>query len=143
MLPAAIFFICMAAYAPQIAGEALPSDVLLRRLDLPVFHLLFQAMIFAALLETGVGAVHAVNERIGHVWSHARRSDFPRTARLAVAAGLLVGSIFIADRFGLVALIGQGYRLLAWLILAVYVLPLMTWGLWRLWSGRAQPAVAA
>ena len=45
--------------------------------------------------------------------------------------------------FGLVALIAQGYRLLAWMFLAVYVLPLMTWGLWRLWSDRAQRAVAA
>jgi uncharacterized membrane protein YkvI len=143
MMPAALFFVCMAAYAPHIAAETLPSDFLLRRLDLPVFHILFQLMIFAALLESGTGGVHAVNERIAHVWTRSRGREFSKTARLAVAAALLVGSIFIADRFGLVALIAQGYRLLAWMFLAVYVLPLMTWGLWRLWSGRAQPAVAA
>lgn len=144
MLPAALFFVCMAAYHPQIAGEALPSDFLLRRMELPVFHLVFQGMIFIALLETGVGAVHAVNERIAHVWSRARAgAAFPHAARLALAAALLVGSIFIADRFGLVALIAKGYRLLAWMFLAVYVLPLMTWGVWRLATGRTGRAVAA
>jgi hypothetical protein len=45
-------------------GEALPSDYLLARLDQPWFRYLFQIMIFAALLESGTGAVHAVNERI-------------------------------------------------------------------------------
>ena len=58
-----------------------------------------------------------------------------------MAGVLLVGSIFIADRFGLVTLIAKGYRLLAWMFLAVYVAPLMTWGVWRLWKGHA-PRVA-
>jgi uncharacterized membrane protein YkvI len=52
-----------------------------------------------------------------------------------------VGSIFIAERFGLVALIAKGYRLLAWIFLAVYVLPLLTFGVWRLWSKRADGPV--
>jgi len=143
MLPAALFFLCMAAYHTEIAAAALPSDFLLRRMDLPVFHLLFQAMIFVALLETGVGAVHAVNERIAHVWRARRVREFSKAARLAVAAALLVGAIFVADRFGLVALIAQGYRLLAGLFLAVYVLPLMTWGVWRLCTGRAGRAAIA
>ena len=61
------------------------------------------------------------------------------------AAALLVGSIFIAGRFGLVALIASGYRALAWLFLAVYVLPLLTVGVWRLRrnvprAAAAQPA---
>jgi uncharacterized membrane protein YkvI len=143
MLPAILFFVCMAAYYPAIGAEALPSDFLLQQLRLPVFHFIFQAMIFAALLETGVGAVHAINERIAHVWTERRRVDFPRAARLAVAGVLLVGSIFVADRFGLVALIAKGYRALAWMFLAVYVLPLMTWGVWRLWRGRANRAATA
>ena len=33
----------------RIGDEALPSDFILRQLQLPVFHLLFQLMIFSAL----------------------------------------------------------------------------------------------
>ena len=61
MLPAILFFTCMIAFYPGIANETLPSDFLLQRLNLPIFHLLFQLMIFAALLESGTGAVHAIN----------------------------------------------------------------------------------
>lgn len=133
MLPALLFFVCMVAWYPQIGSQTLPSDFILQQLNLPVFHLLFQLMIFSALLESGVGAVHAINERLSVVWQARRAQSLPVSLRLAVAAVLLVGSIFIAERFGLVALIANGYRALAWLFLGVYVLPLLTYGAWRLW----------
>lgn len=136
MLPAILFFICMVAYYPQIGNETLPSDFLLRRLDVPAFHVLFQLMIFAALLESGTGAVNAINERIAAAYRERRQVELPNTGRLLVAGGLLLGSIFIADGVGLVALIAKGYRALAWIFLAVYVAPLMTRGIWLLWRRR-------
>jgi uncharacterized membrane protein YkvI len=136
MLPAIIFFVCMCAFYPNIRTETLPSDFMLRQMNLPVFHLLFQLMIFAALLESGTGSVHAVNERIAAVYRRRGRGDLPHSARLAIAAALIVGSIFLADRFGLVTLIAKGYRLLAYTMLALYVVPLLTFGIWKLWRGR-------
>jgi uncharacterized membrane protein YkvI len=142
MLPALLFFVCMVAWVPQIGAEALPSDFMLRRLDQPLFHLMFQAMIFAALLESGTGAVHAINERVAVAWRARRDQGFPGTTRFGLAATVLVGSIFIADRFGLVALIANGYRALAWLFLIVYVLPLLTLGAWWLWRNPRRVALA-
>ncbi len=142
MLPALLFFVCMVAWIPQIGAQALPSDFMLQRLDQPLFHLLFQAMIFAALLESGTGAVHAINERVAVVWRARRGHPMPNRSRFAIAAALLVGSIFIAERFGLVALIANGYRALAWLFLVVYVLPLLTLGAWWLWRNPRQVAIA-
>ena len=135
MLPAFLFFICMCAFIPAIAGEALPSDYLLARLDAPWFRFLFQAMIFAALLESGTGAVHAINERISNVWQARKGAPLSARARGALALGLLVVCMLIADRVGLVSLIANGYRGLAYLLIAVYVIPLLTIGLWRLWKG--------
>ena len=134
MLPAFLFFICMSAFVPVIAGETLPSDYLLARLDQPWFRYLFQIMIFAALLESGTGAVHAVNERISTVWQARTRTPLSPRARGALALALLVVCMLIADRVGLVALIANGYRALAYLLIAVYVLPLLTIGVWRLWK---------
>lgn len=132
MLPGLLFFVCMLAWPPQIGAQALPSDYMLRQLGLPWFHLLFQGMVFCALLDSGVAAIHAVNERIAGAWHARRHAALPRSVRLATAALLLVGSIFIAARFGLVHLIARGYRALAWLFIAVYVLPLLTVGVVRL-----------
>jgi uncharacterized membrane protein YkvI len=134
MLPAFLFFICMCAFVPAIAGVALPSDYLLARLDQPWFRYLFQIMIFAALLESGTGAVHAVNERISTVWHARTRKQLTTRARGAIALSLLVTCMLIADRVGLVALIANGYRALAYLLIAVYVVPLLTIGVWRLWK---------
>ncbi len=132
MIPAALFFLAMAAFLPGIADEALPSDYLLARLDLPWFQLLFQAMIFSALLESGASSVHAINERVAKATRARRGTDLGRGARLGIALGLLVGCMFVADRFGLVALIANGYRALAYLLLAIFVLPLLTLGVRRL-----------
>ncbi len=137
MAPAVLFFVCMSADYPGIGGAVLPSDVLLRQLHFPAFHVLFQVMIFAALLESGTGLVHAVNARLAHSWRSWRGGEMPIAARLGAALALLVGAIFVAGRFGLVTLIARGYTLLGWVFLAVYVLPLLTLGVWRL--RRARP----
>src|SRR3546814_3873418 len=73
MLPAIVFFVAMMAFYPAIGAEVLPSDFLLARMGMPAFRILFQVMIFAALLESGAGAVPAINERIsGAVESRGR-----------------------------------------------------------------------
>ncbi len=136
--PALIFFICMMAFYPGIGAETLPSDYLLRRLDLPLFHVIFQLMIFSALLESGAGSVHAFNERIAAAWRARKGRDLSDRARLSIASAVLIASIFLADRVGLVALIAQGYRVLAVVIVVVFVAPLLTVGVWRLVSaGRS------
>jgi len=146
MLPALLFFTCMVAFYPAIGSQTLPSDFMLQRLGSPLFHLLFQVMIFAALLESGTGAVHAINERIARAWINARGRPLTKRMRLAIALVLLVCCMLLAERFGLVALIARGYRMLAVLFMVVYVLPLMTIGVARLWQrhkhGRLRPGVA-
>ena len=132
MLPAVLFFICMMAAYPGIASAKLPADTLLQRLDLPAFRVLFQLMIFSALLESGSGVVHAVNERAAHSWARLRGKTFPLQARLAIAVLLLFAATQIAGRFGLVVLIARGYRIIAAVLLCIYVLPLLILGVARL-----------
>ena len=89
-------------------------------------------MIFAALLESGTGAVHAINERINRAWLRTHAQALARALRLCIALAILTGCMLLAQRFGLVALIAKGYRALAAIFLLVYVLPLFTIGLSRL-----------
>jgi uncharacterized membrane protein YkvI len=136
VLPAMIFFSCMVAFLPEIASAKLPSNFLLSELHVSPFQFTFQLMIFAALLESGTGSVHAFNARIA---SAASAAGYPigRLARLTVAILLLFGAIFVASRFGLVALIARGYRGLAVFVLVVYIAPLLTYGSWVLITRRA------
>jgi uncharacterized membrane protein YkvI len=49
---------------------------------------------------------------------------------------MLFISIFVATRFGLVTLIARGYRALAYAFLAVFVVPVLTYGLWSFLRNR-------
>lgn len=121
VLPALLFFVSMTAFLPAIADAVLPSDYMLTRLGHPLFHIAFQLMIFAALLESGTGAVHAINERV----AHAGRLTLRPATRALLALALLLPCMLLAERVGLVGLIASGYRALAWLLIAIYVLPLL------------------
>ena len=143
MLPAILFFVAMMAFYPAIGGETLPSDFLLRQMAVPGFHVLFQLMIFAALLESGVGAIHAINERVSGVVEARGRRPLGTGARAAIGGVVLVGCMFVAARVGLVDLIASGYRFLAWLFLATFVLPLLTVGIWRLLRPALAPHMEA
>ena len=142
MLPALLFFIPMVAFYPEVQSATLPSDYLLQQIGIPAFHLLFQAMIFSALLESGTSSVHAINERIDHAWKAHRGQPLSHRARLTIALVVLVGCMFLASRFGLVALIAHGYRALAYVLLATFVLPLLTIGVWKIVRNEAAPEPA-
>jgi uncharacterized membrane protein YkvI len=128
--PAMVFFLCMAAL-PNLGAIALPSDALLDKLHIPAFRYLFQIMIFAALLESGTGSVHTINERFSKV-AAAHNRAFGPASRTGVAALMLAFTVLVAARFGLVALIASGYRYLSYVCLGLYVLPLCTVGVVRM-----------
>ena len=142
MLPALLFFLCMTAFYPAISVAALPSDYMLERMRAPWLQIVFQIMIFCALLETGAGVINAVNERIAEAIRERRAGQLPRFARLGVSSALLIGSAFIAARIGLIDLIAAGYGAFGYIMLAVFVLPLLTIGVARLRTGdgRVCPA---
>jgi len=143
MLPAILFFVAMMAFYPAIGDETLPSDFLLRQMTVPGFHVLFQVMIFAALLESGAGSVHAINERISGAIESRGRPPLSTAARAIIGAVILTGCMFVAGEIGLVDLIASGYRFLAWLFLAVFVVPLITIGTWRLLRPSTAPHLEA
>jgi len=141
MLPALLFFIPMVAFYPEVQSATLPSDFLLQRIGIPALHILFQAMIFSALLESGASSVHAINERIDRAWEARTEHELTHKQRLSIAIAVLVVCMFLASRFGLVALIATGYRALSYILLATFILPLVTVGVWKLWRmpRAAQP----
>lgn len=137
ILPGVLFLVAMVALYPEVAGATVPANELLEALGSRGFQVAFQIVLFGTLIETGTGMIHAVNERIAR--AHAEAADqgrsLPRWWRPAVALALLAAGTGIAS-FGLVALIARGYGTLTWAFLAVYVIPVLTWGVWKLLRGR-------
>ena len=132
MLPGVVFYIAMMGYYHEIGAEALPSAFLLARLQAPWFEWAFQVAVLLTLVDTGVALLHAINERVAKSYEERRR-PMPQALRPALAVGVMLLAVYAATAVGLVELIAKGYGTLTWLFLAIYVLPLMTWGVWLLW----------
>jgi uncharacterized membrane protein YkvI len=129
VLPGFLFFLAIIGFYPDIGAAALPSDYLLSRIGSPLFHLAFQTMVLGALLESGTGLVHALNERIA-------RGAPSMGSRFLTSVGLLVFAMFVSAKVGLITLIAKGYGLSAYVFLTIYVIPLLSLGVLRLRSLR-------
>ncbi len=141
LLPGFALLLALSAFYPQIVDSPLPVTFVLGKLGIPAFSILIQLVILGALIKTGAGLLHG-GERLARAWRTAA-SGSPRFVRPAVAAGAVI-AVYAASSFGLVDLIGKGYRYSSYFFLIVFLLPLLTRGLWLvLRSPRWAPPGAA
>jgi len=127
MVPGLLFFLAIVGQYPEILDAPVPANVLLEILGSRGFQVAFQIVLFGTLVETGAGLIHAFNERI----SNAKAGALQPWVRPAVAVGLLGLGTFIS-RFGLIDLIARGYGTLTIGFIVVYVIPVLTIGVWKL-----------
>ncbi len=132
---AATYLAILTAYPDSTVLEAaVPWLELLSRHGAPWMYALFGLVLLWTLIETSTGLIHAVLDRVSGTLEEQGRSPLSRRA-----AGLLTVTILIAaallSRLGLIALVAQGYRAMAYAFLALFVLPLLTVGVWRI-AGR-------
>ena len=138
MIPAMLFFLAMIGqYDALIAAgsDVLPVTLLLNALEGAGFFIyLFPIILFGTFIETGTAMIHGVNERIDNVYK-LRGVHMPQWMRPAIAVAILFVAIVLADAIGLTGLIAQGYGTITYGFLLVYVVPVMTYGIWLLKKG--------
>ena len=135
MLPATLFFIAMIGQFDTLIAEEdgrLPVTILINALSgAKFFAYLFPVVLFGTFVETGAALIHGVNERLDHTFAE-KSIRMPNWMRPAVALAILFVAVVLADAIGLTNLVAQGYGTITWGFLLVYVLPLLTYGLWLL-----------
>jgi len=132
MIPGLLFFLATVGQYPGIMDARVPANVLLEILGSRAFQVAFQVVLFGTLVETGAGLIHAFNERISGMRKD-QDAELHRWIRPAVAVGLLALGTFIS-RFGLIDLIARGYGTLTVGFIVVYVVPVLTLGVWKIRS---------
>ena len=126
MIPAVFMFIAMLSQYPYVLEVSVPINAVLDHLGWGSFKLIFQIVLFGTFIETGVGLIHGFNERISAVYI-----GFTNKWRSGIGIGLLIISIFLANAVGLVDLIAKGYGALTWGYWIVFVIPVLTIGIWK------------
>jgi len=136
MIPGLLFFLATVGQYPAIVTADVPANVLLEILGSRTFQVAFQLVLFGTLVETGAGLIHAFNERISGLRKD-QHAELARWVRPTVAVALLTVATFMS-RFGLTDLIARGYGTLTIGFIVVYVVPVLTIGVWKIrTSGRS------
>ncbi|MEX2303395.1 MAG: hypothetical protein WD733_20810 [Bryobacterales bacterium] len=135
MFPGVLIYTALLAFYPAIVEESIPANFVLAQLGSPGFQLFFQLVLFGTFIETGTGMIHGFNERVAG-FLEERGRELTHWRRLGIAAVLLVVSVWLADRFGLIALIERGYGLITYGYWLLFLLPILVVGFRRIVLNR-------
>lgn len=142
VLPAFVLHLSFLAQFPAILESPLPVYEMLAALDMPALKFFYLLVLFGTFVETGAGSLQGFIERLDGWRQEKHGKTFSPITHAAIAgtAMLLAGGL---SWFGIIALIAEGFGTLAWGFLALYVVPLLTVGIYRLartrQSGTPQP----
>jgi uncharacterized membrane protein YkvI len=139
MFPGALIYTAFLAHYPAIVKEPIPAAMVLGSLHWPSFEILFQIVLFGTFIETGTGMIHGFNERIAGAMEERGRA-MTHVHRLGIACVVLVISVWLADRIGLIGLISKGYGLITWGYWIFFLLPVLLVGCWKIFRVPAARA---
>ncbi|MHB8816135.1 MAG: YkvI family membrane protein [Steroidobacteraceae bacterium] len=142
MLPGMAFFLAMTALDPQIHRRRVPVEYLLERLDIPALRIIFLTVMVVTLLGSAGALVHAINERVAAA-TELRGRSLSGAGRAGIAGLVMVLSVCVARRVGIVALVDKGYGVMAWVFILVFIVPLFTVGIRKISraSSRESPVL--
>jgi uncharacterized membrane protein YkvI len=140
MFPAMLFFLAMIGQYNVLvaAGDdgPLPISILMSALQGAEFFVyLFPVVLFGTFVETGAAMIHGVNERLDHTFTE-KGLQMPDWVRPVVALFILITAVTLAEAIGLTNLVAKGYGTITWGFLLVFVLPLLTYGVWLIYSDK-------
>lgn len=136
--PFALTYACLMAFYPdpEVLEAPVPWLRMLAETGGATAVVAFGVVMGWTLLETSVGLIHALLDRIDRDLVRAAVEPLEGTRGLSrLQSGLLGAGILVAaallSRFGIIALVARGYAVMGYLFIALFALPLLTVGLFR------------
>jgi uncharacterized membrane protein YkvI len=130
IVPGIFLYLTMLSQFPSVMEQSVPTNYLLGALGVPALQIVFQLVLFGTLIETGTGLIHAVNDRIGSVYTE-KSTVMPNWIKAVATVSLLIVGTIVAQ-FGLIGLIAKGYGTMTWGFFLVFVVPIFTIGIWKI-----------
>lgn len=119
----------LAFYRDGIVAAPIPWLQMFEAVGGTVLAGLFAIVLTYAVIDTGTSMVHAFLDRIDGALDEAGREHLPWRRR-AIVVVLFLGAAFGLSQVGVIGLVAQGYTLLAYGFLLVFVVPLVTRGVY-------------
>jgi uncharacterized membrane protein YkvI len=131
IIPAAIFHVAFSGAGLDLSDAEIPVFLIMKSYSMNVLTITFSVMLLGTLIETGAGLMQGINDRIDSQLVDYSREPLGKLGHTFVALAFLSLALAIAS-FGIVDLIAKGYGSMAWALFAIYFIPLMTVGVWKL-----------
>ena len=140
-LPFLLTYLCLMGFYPNesVMGAEVPWLPMLNSVGGPLLIGFYGVVIGWTLVETAVGAIHAIIHRVDTDLEEIDAGRFETVDGLtplqsgAIGVGILVTATLLSQ-FGIIALVAQGYTIMAYFFIALFAIPTLTVGLVRLFD---------
>ena len=130
IIPAILLLFALCCDLSTACAAEVPVTVVFGLLDMRWLYIAFEIVLFGTLIETGTGFIKAVDDRIELTYQKGGK-ECPSWMRPLIAVVFVAVGIGVST-FGLTGLIAKGYGTICWGFLFVYVLPMVTLGIYKI-----------
>lgn len=116
---------------PDVFDAPVPWLVMLERVGSSGIGWIYTVVVFITLVETGVGLNDAILGRINSYLREYGYRELGGRERVRITVGILIAAALMS-RFGLIALVAEGYTAMGFGFLILFALPLLTVGIYRI-----------
>lgn len=134
ILPAILLYLAMCAFYPEVTSAEAPVNVVFDHLNMPWLRSLFTVVLFGTLIETGSGFVKAITDRVGGAMDD-KGKEMPKWLVPVITIVCVLLGVAISS-FGLTGLIAKGYGTVTWGVFVLYVIPILTIGVYKIVKGK-------
>jgi uncharacterized membrane protein YkvI len=131
ILPGMMLFITMIAQYPDILSATIPINVIFEKLNMRWLHIIFLLVLFGTFIETGAGFIKAATDRLEKQFCTPEKPK--KWLRIAATLICLLLGVVVST-FGLTGLIARGYGTITWVFFVVYIIPLLTVGIYKIYK---------
>lgn len=126
------YFAVMCFYPnPDVLGASVPWLAMMQGTAGSVVIAIFGIVMGWTLIETSTGIIHAALERVNNGLKEAHKPPMTGKQQAILTIIVLVGSM-VLSKVGIIDLIATVYNALSYAFLAIYVLPLITVGVYKI-----------
>lgn len=119
----------------DILTSPVPWISMMQDISGPIIISLLGLIIGWTLIETSTGIIHALIERIDTGLAEAGKAELKPTQKSIITIIVLIlATVF--SKFGIIDLIAKGYTFMAYGFIIIYLIPLLTIGLYKVIKGK-------
>lgn len=144
-LPFVLTFLCLLSYYPsaEVLDAPVPWLPMLQGVGGGAVIALFGLVMGWTLLETSVGLIHAIVDRVDAAVrdrqaARGRGAGLSRAQSSVLGVGILLAAMALS-RVGIITLVARGYSLMGYLFILLFALPLLTVGAYRVFKRPSAP----